>query len=139
MLSDAQKNTLQQFFDQERAIVAAYLFGSFAKGTPTPSSDIDLAFLLDKKTAGADSTELSSRYSVDLSEKLGREVDVIILNEAPPFLKFQVLRYGQPLFERDVKRSRRFMAASLIEYFDFEPLKRSMEERIIQRLKERPA
>ena len=138
MLSQKQIAVLQRFFEQQSAVVAGYVFGSFAKGTQSGSSDIDIAVLVSKDVAPNAYADLTGQYTVDLSEGLGREVEVVILNAAPPFLKFQVFRYGQRLFERDRKQSRGFLAASLLEYFDFEPFKRSMEQRIVQRLKEQP-
>ena len=139
MLSQSQLDILKAFFEREGEIIAGYLFGSFAKGTDSHSSDVDVALLLADDTGPDTHTDLAGRYQGNLSELLGREVDVVILNEAPPFLKFQIFRHGQRLFDRDQKRSGHFIAVSLIEYFDFEPLKRSMEERIIQRLKEQPS
>ncbi len=138
MLPQKQIDVLQQFLEQQSAIIAGYVFGSFAKGTQSGASDIDIAVQLSSRVAPDAYADLAGRYTVELSERLGRETDVIVLNEAPPFLKFQVFRYGQRLFERDQKQSRSFLAASLLEYFDFEPLKRAMEQRIVQRLKEQP-
>ena len=40
-----------------------------------------------------------------------REVDVVILNTAPPVLKDQVLRYGRRIYERDRTDQGRFRGA----------------------------
>lgn len=136
MLSLKRLAHLKLFFEQQKGIMAGYLFGSFAKGRSSRFSDMDIAVLVADDVAPPTYVDLQSQYMVDLAERLGREVDVIILNHAPPFLKFQVFRYGQRLFERDRERSRRFVAASIQEYFDFIPLKRIMEQRVIERLKE---
>lgn len=138
MLSQKQIDDIRQFFEGDRAVVAGYLFGSFAKGKISDSSDIDVALLIKKDVAPDLYTDLAIRYSVSLSKALGREADVVILNEAPPFLRYQVFRYGQPIFERDRKESRAFIARTIQEYFDFEPLKRIMEQKAIKRLKEQP-
>lgn len=137
MLSQKRRALLQRFFEQQKAIIAGYLFGSFAKGRNSRFSDIDVAILVAEDIAPSAYADLQSQYMVDLSEHLGCEMDILILNHAPPFVKFQVFRYGQRLFERDRTRSRRFVAASIVEYFDFEPLKRIMEQRVIEHLKER--
>lgn len=139
MLPQREFDILKGFFAREEEVSAGYLFGSFAKGTDSRSSDVDIAVLLTDAAGPDTDTDLAGRYVAGLSELLGREVDVVILNDAPPFLKFQIFRHGQSLFDRNPKRSGHFIAAALIEYFDFEPLKRSMEERIIQRLKEQPS
>ena len=134
MFSETQRAALLGYFDQHPEILSGYLFGSFAKGTATPSSDVDLALFLTR----IPDIDWMTRTAADLSERLGREVDLTVLNDAPPFLKFQIFRYGKPLFERDKKSAGRFLASSLIEYFDYEPLKRMMEDKIIDELKEKP-
>jgi uncharacterized protein len=132
VLSETQHIALLGYFEQHPEILSAYLFGSFAKGTATPSSDVDLALFLAKTPGIAWITDTTAA----LSKQLGREVDLILLNNASPFLKFQVFRYGKLLFERDRKSLSHFLASSLIEYYDYEPLKRIMENKVIDRLKE---
>ena len=99
MLTPDQLQMVAALLAADSDMVAAYLFGSFAKGTESAASDLDVAVLLG---AGVDRTEHSDRaiqLSLVLSKRLGREVDLVILNAAPPFLKFQIFRYGTPILE----------------------------------------
>lgn len=73
-----------------KEIVLAYLYGSLAKGVTYPQSDIDIAILL-----GESMSEVAYPYGYraeilsDLMKVLRtNRIDLIALNEAPPFLRF---------------------------------------------------
>lgn len=90
------------FLKTQPDIAAAYLFGSLAQGRAAPRSDIDIAILLKpvpKQLGGAIDRQL--KLMDDFRGFADREVDVVILNTAPPVLKDQVLRYGRRLYESD--------------------------------------
>jgi len=98
-----QKNQkeLQEIF-QRGGVVLAYLFGSQVRGTTHHFSDIDIGLLLDKdisKDAYFDKTlELGGK----LEHIFGTEhVDVAVLNQAKPFLRYQVIFGGKLLFEKN--------------------------------------
>ncbi len=63
----------------EPAILAAYLFGSFARGRAGKSSDLDVALLLDK---GAEARFSLLAFMVAVEKKIGLNADVVILNHA---------------------------------------------------------
>lgn len=106
------ENAIQKF-DVDLIII----FGSVAKGTANSYSDIDIAVLT--KNLNSD-TITRTRYGlIDFFEALFKQgCDVIILNEAPPELKYQVVKYGKVLFEKD-KAFNSFFSKTLSEYFDF--------------------
>ena len=58
---------------------AVYLFGSYAKGTATESSDIDL--LIDTTGTSIKSLLQLSTVYCDLEEALGKKVDVLTLGQ----------------------------------------------------------
>ncbi len=102
-LSDRSVRTVQSILQQEPAVERAILFGSRAKGTHRPGSDIDLALvgpelqhtaLLRLMRAFADS---SLPYTVDLA--------VWHLIEDPE-LRSHIDRRGVPFYERDLGRVR---------------------------------
>jgi predicted nucleotidyltransferase len=102
-------------------LVAAYLFGSVARGTDRPESDVDVAILLQS----APQRELGrGRFSVegDLERSLGRPVQIVILNTAPPDLVHRVLRDGELLVERDRSARIAFEVRARNEYFDLLPV-----------------
>jgi hypothetical protein len=49
-------------------------------------------------------------------------VDVIVLNWANPFLRYQVIKYGRLIYAKDVKVFYKFKAASLGRYQDIKPM-----------------
>jgi hypothetical protein len=56
------------------------------------------------------------------------EVDVIILNDASTLIKFQVLKYGTPILINDQSRWDKFKLLVQMEYLDFLPAIKIMEE-----------
>jgi predicted nucleotidyltransferase len=62
-------------------LVAAYLFGSRARGTATSRSDIDLAMWLAQRPSSFD--EYPFDVAADLEQELGVAVDLVVLNGAP--------------------------------------------------------
>lgn len=127
---------VSQCFEKTPGIIAVYIFGSFAKEKINQFSDIDIAVLLADELKESSYTDLRLKFMTDLSSVLKKETDVVILNQAPPFLKYQVFKYGKVIFEQDVRKSRSFKAKSILEYFDFKPIKDFIEGAKIKRLKE---
>ncbi len=115
------------------AVDSVWLFGSAARGETGPLSDFDVAFLFSENRSPQERWELALTISGQLSQLGGPEIDVVILNEAPPLLKDRVLRYGRLLFCSNDERRIEFEARSLMEYLDFEPYLRRHDEAVIQR------
>jgi hypothetical protein len=105
------------FFRSEKRVTVAYLFGSRAKKIQTPESDIDIAVLLSEppKKMLQYYLHLTSR----LSRIIGNEVDLVILNDSPPLLKHQVIKYGRILYLRNEEARITFEARAQSEYLDF--------------------
>lgn len=78
-------------------LAAVYLFGSAARGNLTPKSDIDVAVLFEEGSPRIDMLSLMA----DLSHGAGRDVDVVVLNEAEPRLYHEIVRTGEILFEKN--------------------------------------
>lgn len=112
---------IKDYLLTEQDIIAAYLFGSVVKNQNNQFSDIDLAILLDPKKKHYSFLDLRLGLSLELGSLLKREVDVIILNEAPCLLKYEIFRSGRCILERSPQVSRAFIAQSLSEYYDYAP------------------
>ena len=69
------------------------IFGSTARGTRTPRSDVDI---LVSMKPGRTFFDLVSLWQ-DLEELLGKKVDVVSENGLSPFLKDQILAEAKPL------------------------------------------
>jgi len=109
------------------SVLFGYLFGSLAKGTAGPLSDIDVAVYLKEET---DSGEVKLDLTARLMDAQGADrVDVVVLNDAPLPLQARVLRCNRILLDRAPHRRHAFESLVLREYFDFS----RFEEAILRR------
>src|SRR5438105_1032628 len=112
------KSALTNFARAHDAVLAVFVFGSQARGRAHESSDLDVALYIDPATLPADVLALRLNYTVELERIIGKNVDVILLNIAPPILRHQIFRNGKLIFERDPLRVRRFIGDALVEFYD---------------------
>jgi uncharacterized protein len=118
----------------EPDVVVAYLFGSVARGSLGPRSDVDIAVLL---ADGSDSFERRLDLSADLAAVTApRPVDVVVLNEAPVALAYRVLRDGRLLLSRDDRVRIRHWTQTVDRYLDMADMRRVLEEGQRVRLRE---
>jgi hypothetical protein len=112
---------LAETMRSEAAVLAAYVFGSVARGTAGPLSDIDIALLVH---GGADGQAVCERTMDDLSRRLRTSrVEVISLADAPLPLRYRVVRDGRLVTNRDAVRLERFIVETILHYLDFKPLR----------------
>lgn len=108
---------------RRREIRAAYLFGSAAVGRLRPGSDVDVAVLLAQPLGASRSTSYRLELMTDLGAALHRsDVDVVILNDAPPLLAHRVLSQGRLVFERSASDRVRFQVRIAGLYADLVPM-----------------
>lgn len=116
-------------------VVAAYLFGSQAAGTAGPLSDIDIAVL--PSVDVADPGALRLEVGVELARLLGTdEVDVVMLDRAPPVLAYRVFRDGVRLVDNDPRARVRFETDALLRYLDTAPLRATLADGVRRRIAE---
>jgi predicted nucleotidyltransferase len=109
---------IRAYLTQQEGLVAAYLFGSMAEETSHRLSDVDVALLLPHNTDREAAFDTRLRIAGELQTLCQRPVDVVILNHAPPLLRFQVIQRGRLLMERDVTARCLFAARTMSEYYD---------------------
>ncbi|MBI5191593.1 MAG: nucleotidyltransferase domain-containing protein [Nitrospirae bacterium] len=135
-------SVLADIFREYPYIAAAYLFGSHAKGTAGPMSDVDIALLLnDGAPSGIDLIHEEDYLSYRIQKALGvsAEVDVIDLNGKKLVFQHNVLRTGRLIYEVDRDTRVRFTARTISEFCDFEPRLRMMQKYYLSGLKKRLA
>lgn len=98
----------------------------------TLMSDIDVAILLSETPKNLLEYHL---YLVNkLSEILGNNLDLIVLNTAPPMLKHQIIKYGKIIYSRDEQERIIFEARAESEYLDFSRALRRYDEYLIKQI-----
>ena len=100
----------------------AYLFGSCARGTHQSHSDVDVAVFIDEAAVEASDYGYRADLTTSLMSGLGtNEVDVVVLNRAPPLLYHRVLRDGIRVFSRDLRATTVREGRALSRYCDYIP------------------
>jgi len=130
----AHKAALEGYFRALPGVVLAYLFGSYARGQAGPLSDVDVAVLLADGPSSAHCFEMRLEIIGGLMGILHfDDVDVLILNQAPPALRYRVLRDGLLLFCGDEQTRIEFTARTVSEYLDLKPMIERHQRAILER------
>lgn len=110
-------------------ILEAYLFGSQARGSASAHSDVDIAVFVEPAALEEPGFGYDAALGADLQQALARsDVDIVILNHAPPLLYHRVLKDGTRLLARDLAATTTREGAALSRYFDYLPQLRKIEE-----------
>ena len=116
------EQALRKFFASRPAgIVAAYLFGSVARGTAGARSDVDVAVLYEAAPP-ATIEGLPLELENAIHRVVARPVQVIVLNTAPVSLIHRVLRDGVLVLDRAPSARIRFEVRARNEFFDLQPI-----------------
>lgn len=121
------KDILMKYED----IVFAYIFGSYAQNRIRGNSDIDIAIYLKKKI------EIDTYFEMkmNLTEALKKEVDLVILNDATPLLKYEIHKNKILLFSHNKTLEIQYKVKTLFEYSDMKKYLDLSYKRTIDRLK----
>ena len=122
---------LRSILAEFSAIRLAVLFGSAARGSSKPGSDVDLGVWLEEDDPG-------QLWAVDVavSGALRRTVDLVDLRRAPPLLRFEIARDGVPILERGEDAWVRFKARAMLDWWDWAPFARRFNQLAARRLRE---
>lgn len=112
-------NRIRQILSRHGDIRLAILFGSLVTGDATPQSDLDLAVQMRIPL----STETKMTLIGELSQAIGRPVDLIDLRVAGEPLLGQILKHGVRLFGNDTDYAE-LLKRHLFEEADFMPYRR---------------
>ncbi|HUH13041.1 MAG TPA: nucleotidyltransferase domain-containing protein, partial [Longimicrobiales bacterium] len=106
---------------------SAYLFGSHAEERAHRESDVDVGILLDRKLypTARDRFEVRVRLGSELVHALGTsEVDVVVLNDAPPELGRAVVTRGVRVYCGDAEADHRYVRDVQLRAADLAPFLR---------------
>lgn len=107
-----------EFLKSQEDVAFAYLFGSFADGTATDRSDIDIGVYFLKSTQTERfSLTLTMEVKLDQIFKTDR-TQCIALNDAPSTLGYDTILKGKLLFNKDDNLLADYEIHTLSKYFD---------------------
>lgn len=113
---------LKRFLARREEVLEAYLFGSHACESAEAHSDVDVAVYVDSRRLEDSPFGYGSDLAAALvSELRTNEVDVVILNQAPPLLYHRVLRDGIRVFARDLASTTTREGRALSRFCDYVP------------------
>lgn len=123
---------------RENNVLAAYLFGSLAKGVSHAQSDVDVAIIFERSVPPSEYFKHEAAITLGLMRLLHTDkLDVVALNEAPLLLAFQALKYKKLLYSADEFRRAEFEVRIIGMYYDFKPVLDSYGRQMFRRIKER--
>ena len=103
-------------------VLEAYLFGSRATGRAQRHSDIDVAVYVDERRALERGYGYAAELTTALMARLGTaDIDLVVLNRAPPVLYHRVLRDGRRILSRDLRATTTREGYALSRYCDYVP------------------
>ncbi|MBM3238155.1 nucleotidyltransferase domain-containing protein [Candidatus Poribacteria bacterium] len=100
------------------------LFGSYAKGTFRPSSDMDIAVHTTRKDYAMRDDDSKAFWEMELFDDLNavlkapEGVDLVVLNRANSTLLYEVARYGIPLYQREKDTFHQFRSYAARRFYD---------------------
>jgi predicted nucleotidyltransferase len=101
-------------------VQAALLYGSAAEGRPF--RDLDIGLIVERGASPPErEIELAMAVEDELQKRSEHRVEVRVVNDAPPALRYSVTR-GVPLVVRSSVALADFKERTWIEYFDFRPV-----------------
>jgi len=125
---DVITQEIREFLDKRGEVSLAFIFGSFAEGRLNTESDVDIAILFRVEPDISTLTDIMNGLSVIVK----RDVDIVVLNNASPIIRMQVLRKGRLLKKVDERIYCDFYLRTVKEYDDIKIIRRAQEENILK-------
>lgn len=109
-----------------------YIFGSYATDEVNKESDIDIAFLSDRKI---------EKYDIfikaqEISSKVDKEVDLIDLKDSTTVFQNQVVRNGVVILDREPIEREKFEIVVLKKYMELNELRKELLDDYSENLEE---
>lgn len=117
-IEEVQIEKVKNALADDPNVVFAILFGSRARGKTLKGlqkSDIDLAVYFKNPPEGLALLDYISK----LSDKVGDEIDLVVLNRASAFLRHQVMKERILLICKDQEIYRRFREKTISDYQEY--------------------
>lgn len=136
LLDDAALGRLSHALDRE-GVVAAMLIGSQARGEAGSLSDVDVGIWHERGLDPSRRLSLQLSLASAATRALNSdEVDVVMLNRAPPLLRQRAIRDAVRLVERDHDERVRMETRAILQYLDTIPLRAEIARGVRRRIAE---
>lgn len=113
-LTENDTRRLEKCLSADPNVLAAWHFGSSAKGGIRPGADVDIGVLFYHMPSIDELADLRAAIQDALSFD---EVDLVVLNEASPVLRFEAVS-GRPVYTADPAARATFCSLTAREYED---------------------
>lgn len=138
-MSNDVAGRLERFFEERRpeGVVAAYLFGSRAEGRAHRESDVDVGVLVrrDAFPTRLSRSELRVSLGSELISVVGvNQVDLVILNDAPPELGRRIAVHGRRVYCADAEADHAYRRDIQLRAADLAPFLRRTRRVKLQNL-----
>lgn len=120
---------LKDYFKDKDGVLIAFIFGSFINNRLTDESDVDIAVLFSKAPIFSEISDIMN----DLSSIIGKEIDIVVLNESSPIVRMQILRNGILLKKKSDALYSDFFVKTVKEYDDLKRIRKEAEDNILNR------
>ena len=132
-MDEEKLDRLRSYFTEhpELGVASVYLFGSHAEGRAHRESDVDVGILLQWKRhpTREDRFDMRVQLGTELISILHHnEVDVVVLNDAPPLLGRKIIYDGIRLFRGDPETDHAYVRDVQIRAADLEPWLRRLRK-----------
>ena len=107
----------ENYLESHPKVVFSYLFGSLAKGSPLPLSDVDIAIFLKRNVNIADTKLEILGGLMDILQT--DEIDLVVLNRANLPLVMNILRNKKIIVDKAPFSRHIFESMIMRKYFDF--------------------
>ncbi|MBD3190868.1 MAG: hypothetical protein GF308_09505 [Candidatus Heimdallarchaeota archaeon] len=122
--------------EKKYSIIFALLFGSHAREEEHPR-DIDIGVYLSKTIDRKEYLRIRLKLLADLSESLQRDdLDLIILNESPPRLRYSVIKEGKIILNTDENSFMEFYLRTMSQYLDIKYYLEQTHQQVLKEIKE---
>lgn len=109
---------LKKYLSNKDNIILAYLFGSTVRGDTGILSDIDIGVLLDENISNKDRFDVELKIISEIAILINKnKIDIVVLNEAPLLLSYNIIKTGVILKSNEPERIK-FETRILDEYLD---------------------
>ncbi|CAD6494064.1 MAG: Nucleotidyltransferase domain protein [Candidatus Argoarchaeum ethanivorans] len=126
------------FLSKQEHVRLAYLFGSVAEGKQERLSDVDLAVFLDESLSKNERFNLQLKLISDLTGILKTDkVDLVIMNDAPLSLNYEIIKANHLLLVRDEEKKIDLEHGILSRYLDRRYYEKRWTAELLKRVAER--